>query len=181
MAKYTLHKTTTAPSSYGPHEIYLVTDPDDPNWASVYISDAAGTAIRATPSRATILALINGAQGATSSVVADIPARDALSPAAGDTVWVTDASLDATVTSGAAQYVYDGGVWQKISEAESLDVVTNWSDIQGRPSSSASAIDAAVGNAHTHANKTEIDKIGEDSGHPTYDGTDFVMSGATNW
>lgn len=55
-------------------------------------------------------------------VVADITARDALSVALDTFVWVVDASDDFSVTSGAALYVYTSGGWQKVSEAESLDV-----------------------------------------------------------
>jgi len=44
------------------------------------------------------------------------------------------------------------------------------------------AIDLAVTNTHTHANKTQLDKIAEDvSGDPTYGGTNFVMSGTIAW
>ena len=95
-----------------------------------------------------------------------------------------DASADATVASGAATYVYDFGntTWVKISEAESLDVVLDWSNIQNGPSSSPAAIDAAVADSHTHANKTQLDKIGENGdGNLTYDGDEFVQSGSTAW
>lgn len=57
----------------------------------------------------------------------------------------------------------------KISEAESMDITLNWSDIVGKPTSSAAAIDAAVSNSHTHLNKTQLDKVGEDgNGDMTY-------------
>jgi len=56
-------------------------------------------------------------------VVADIAARDALTDLdTGDLAYVTDASADGTVTSGAALYVYNGSSWQKIAEFESMDV-----------------------------------------------------------
>lgn len=57
------------------------------------------------------------------SVVPDIAGRDALTNlSAGDIAYVTDASSDATVTSGAALYVSDGTNWFKIAEFESLDL-----------------------------------------------------------
>ena len=49
-------------------------------------------------------------------IVNDIAARDGLeSPKQGDLCWVKDATADATVTSGAAQYIYDGARWVKLS------------------------------------------------------------------
>lgn len=182
MASYQVFKETAVPGSLVANGIYIITDPNNANFLSVYVTDNAGVATRRTPNQADIQALIASAQGNANFVVADITARDALTPATGDTAWVTDASADGTVDSGAAQYVWDGSAWVKISEAESMDITINWSDVVGRPSSSAAAIDAAVSNSHTHANKTQIDKIGENGdGDPTYDGTDLVLTGSTAW
>ena len=84
-----------------------------------------------------------------------------------------DASADATVTSGAATYIYNSSTsaWLKIAEHESMDVTIDWTDIQNRPASSVADIDDAVTKRHTHANKTELDKIGQDAnGKLTYNG-----------
>ena len=59
--------------------------------------------------------------GSNLGPVVDIAARDALTPATGDKVFVVDATADGTVTLGAASYVYDGAAWIKYSEAESLE------------------------------------------------------------
>ena len=62
----------------------------------------------------------------TSTTVADITARDALT---GVDVWegrichVVDATADATVTSSAATYIRTGVTWTKITEWESMDIV----------------------------------------------------------
>ena len=85
-------------------------------------------------------------------VVADITARDALTGLkVGDQAWVLDASADATVSSGAAKYIVQAmsgdpetPTWVKTAEAESMDVVVNWADIQNKPSSTVAEIDAAV-------------------------------------
>lgn len=67
-------------------------------------------------------------------VVGNIAARDALPDLSeGDECWVTDASADETVTAGAARYLYDGVGWVKTAEAESLDVITAWENIQNKP------------------------------------------------
>ena len=88
---------------------------------------------------------------------------------AGQVVMVLDASADTTVTSGWAIYrkkvtaddytTLDG--WQKIAEAESLDVVVSWDNIQNKPSSTVADIDDAVSKKHAHANKAVIDEFGD--------------------
>lgn len=171
MAVYKVFKETALPGTLAAHAIYLVAPAAHPGFLEVYVTDAAGSATRRTHKVEDIQAMIDtsiAGLGAT-SVVADITSRDALTPSEGDHVLVTDASGDATVTSGAATYVYDGAAWVKISEAESMDITLNWSDIVGKPTSSAAAIDAAVSNSHTHLNKTQLDKVGEDgNGDMTY-------------
>ena len=107
-------------------------------------------------------------------IVTDIAARNALAPTKALYVYVENATGDPTVASGGATYLYktSNSAWIKVSEAESLDVTLNWSSIVGRPSSSAAAIDAAVGASHTHANKTQLDLIGQNAqGEMTYNGT----------
>lgn len=66
-------------------------------------------------------------------VVATITERNALTPYEGMRVHVVDASADATVTSGWAEYLYTGTAWTKTSEIESIDVVTSWADVQNKP------------------------------------------------
>lgn len=99
-----------------------------------------------------------------SQIVADIAARDALTGVnLGDIAYVQDASADATVESGGATYianVVSGAVtWIKIAEWESMDVILQWANIQGKPSSAASDIDDAVAKKHAHANATVLNGI----------------------
>lgn len=71
-------------------------------------------------------------------VVDDIAARDALTESnVGDQCWVKDASADETVESGAAKYLWDGTAWVKTAEAESMDVVIDWADVQNKVVDSA--------------------------------------------
>lgn len=92
-------------------------------------------------------------------------------------VYVLDASADQTVTSGAALYICvdnEGSfIWNKVSDFESMDLVVNWESIQNKPSSTVTQIDQAVTNSHTHTNKTNIDKISENSGYLTYDSIQY--------
>lgn len=108
-------------------------------------------------------------------VVADNAARDALGAASARNFLVLslDATADATVTTGAALYIYDNvtDTFTKVSEFESMDITLTWAAIQGKPTSSVADIDDAVTKRHTHANKVELDKIGQDAnGNLTYDG-----------
>jgi hypothetical protein len=108
--------------------------------------------------------------------------------AEGQLVWVNDASGDSTVTSGWAVYrrkvqttpaTYDYTVindvpessegagdgkitgWCKVAEAESLDVVVSWDNIEGKPNSTPAEIDQAVADDHTHANKAALDDLAD--------------------
>lgn len=78
--------------------------------------------------------------------VADIAARNAMTGLfAGLSVYVTDATADSTVASGGAFYLYNGTAWIKTAESESMDLVLQWANIQGRPES----MPANGGNADT--------------------------------
>lgn len=92
-------------------------------------------------------------------VVANIAARDALEPYEGLRVHVKDASADSTVGEGWAEYLFDGTSWTKTAESESIDVVQQWADIQGKPASSTANIDDAVSKRHSHSNKATLDAI----------------------
>lgn len=67
-------------------------------------------------------------------VVATIAARNEIAnPFTGMSAFVEDATADETVNSGGAYYIYNGTAWVKTAEAESMDVVLQWTAIQGRP------------------------------------------------
>lgn len=71
----------------------------------------------------------------TMEVVNTIAARDAL-PSKQKLVWVIDATGDITVASGGAMYGWNVGAsnWIKITEAESLDLVLSWNNLNNIPS-----------------------------------------------
>ena len=83
---------------------------------------------------------------------------------------VVNATGDATVAAGAALYFYDKAstTYTKLSEYESMDVVTAWASITGRPASTPAAIDAAVGAAHTHANMAVLNGLTDSGGTLRY-------------
>lgn len=85
----------------------------------------------------------------------------------GEIVMVTDATADPSVTAGWAIYrrpvastkLSELSDWQKIAESESLDLVLSWDNIQNKPTSTVAAIDQAVKDDHTHANKAVLDGV----------------------
>lgn len=181
MASYKVFKETALPGSLVANAIYLVAPPSNPTALEIYVTNSAGTAARHIPTLDEIQALIDASASSPNFVVNTIAERNALTPANGSQALVIDATGDATVSAGAATYVWRASntSWVKISEAESLDLSLAWANISGRPSSSAAAIDAAVAASHGHGNKTQLDKVGEASGQPTYDGTPLVTGSAT--
>jgi hypothetical protein len=188
MAEYKIWKETALPGSLEAHSIYLIAPAAKPDYVEVYVTGAAGTTVKRVIGQDDVQALIDASisgLGAGIEIVADIAARNALSPTANIQVLVLDASADATVTSGAATYVYNAGTsaWVKIAEHESMDVTLNWAGIVGRPTSSVADIDDAVAKRHTHANKTQLDKVGEDgNGKLTYNGALPVIAwNSTGW
>jgi hypothetical protein len=179
MATYSLFKETALPGSLVANAIYLIAPAANPGFLEIYVTDSAGSAQRRIPTIADIQTLIDtSVAGANSTVIVDdIAARDALAPNNGVTAVVLDASADPNVTSGAATYIYRASntSWIKISEAESMDLTLAWSSIVGRPSSAVADIDDAVSKRHTHANKTQLDLIGEDGDQNlTYRGSNIA-------
>ena len=126
------------------------------------------------------------------TIVADITARDAfIAPGTTEAtpkyVFVIDATADNRVTSGGATYLYNNDPsvknWILVSMANDIDMAVSWDNLSGKPSSSPSDIDNAVSLRHSHANKTQLDKIGEDAnGLLTYDGV-LPLTGwqSTSW
>lgn len=174
MAIMQVFRETAVPAVLEPYSIYYIANPATPNHVEVYVTDATGTGQRRVPTVADIDSQIAAALsnvGGGTAVVADITARNALSPGMGSMALVLDASADSTVTAGSATYVYDGSAWVKISEHESMDVSLTWAALTGKPTSTPTNIDLAVTNSHTHTNKTQLDQIGQDvDGNLTYGG-----------
>lgn len=174
MAVIRHHKVTALPGVLAANSVYYVAPAAKPDYIEVYVTNAAGDAAKRVFQEADVQALIDTslASFGQTEVVDDIAARNALSPSDGTTALVLDASADASVTSGAATYIYRLATttWVKISEAESMDISLTWAALTGKPTASAAAIDAAVTASHGHSNKTQLDKIDEASGEMTYNG-----------
>jgi hypothetical protein len=167
MAAIKIFKVTALPVTLEPHSMYLVAPAARPDFVEIYVTNNDATVVKRVVNTDDIQQMIVTAvqNNATISVVDNITARNNLSPTDGKLVLVIDASGDPTVTSGSATYVWRASTstWIKISEYESMDVVIEWANIQNKPTSSVSDIDLAVAQRHTHANKTELDKVSEDT------------------
>ncbi|MGE4532092.1 hypothetical protein [Halomonas sp.] len=176
MATLKLYRETALPGTLEANSMYFVAPAGSPDYVELYVTGNTAGAVRRIIKEDDVQALIDASLAGFGEieVVADIAARDALTLTSNAQVLVLDASADTTVDSGAATYVYrsSDSSWTKISEAESLDLALTWAALDGKPSSAVADIDDAVTKRHTHANKTELDKIGEDgSGNLTYNGS----------
>jgi hypothetical protein len=173
MSTYKIHRVTALPGTLEANSFYFVAPPSTPDFIELYVTGTSAATVKRLLNEADIDAMITSAMAAVNEiqVVADITARDALTPDKNLVVLVLDATGDATVASGAATYVYrlSTTTWVKISESESLDVALTWGAISGRPTATPAAIDAAVTASHTHANLTQLNLIGVDGdGEMTY-------------
>lgn len=170
------YKVTALPGVLEANAVYAVPVSGNPNLVELFVVNSAGTAARHVLGETEVAAMIASAMsgGNQLTIVADIPARNALLPlTTAKWVYVINAMGDVTVTSGGATYLYNPGTlaWVKAAESESMDVVLSWANITGKPTSAVADIDDAVTKRHTHANITQLDKIGEDGGGSmTYNG-----------
>ncbi len=176
MPDFRIFKETALPAPLQPHGVYLVAPVARPDYLELYVANAAGDQARRVIDQPAIQAMIDAAVAAGSGgavIVDDIAARDAIAAQNAQTVYVVDATGDASVASGGASYIWreSASQWIKTSEAESLDLSLAWAALTGGPSSSPAAIDAAVSASHSHVNATELARIGEDGeGNLTYGG-----------
>lgn len=161
-----IFKETALPSTLVANSIYMIAPAANPDYVEMYVTGTSASTVKRIINHDDIALMItNAVQSATELViVADITARDALTPDHAQFVYVVDATGDSTVTAGGATYLFDPDTttWVKVNEAESLDVVLSWANIQDKPTSAVADIDDAVSKRHSHSNKTQLDKIDED-------------------
>lgn len=187
MATYQVFKETTLPGTLQANSIYLVAPAAKPDYVEMYVTGSSASTVKRIINDVDVQDMIDTSVASLSQleVVADITARNALTPTRNMTVLVLNATGDATVASGAATYVYRLSTtsWTKISEAESMDLSITWASITGKPTSAVVDIDDAVTKRHTHANLTQLNKIGEDgNGDLTYNSAlPKTAWQSTNW
>ena len=182
--EFKTHRVTELPASLEAYSVYYVAPAGTTDYVEIYVSSADGLTARRVINEADVRTLISEEMSGLAEIhVYDtITARDEAGVTESQFAFVVDASGDETVSAGGASYVYNktAATWVKTSESESMDLIFNWDKIVGKPTSTASAIDDAVVKAHTHINKTSLDKIGQDvDGNLTYDGK--TIAGSTQW
>lgn len=182
--EFKTHRVTELPASLEAYSVYYVAPAGTTDYVEIYVSSADGLSARRVINEADVRTLISEEMSGLAEIhVYDtITARDEAGVTESQFAFVVDASEDETVSAGGASYVYNktAATWVKTSESESMDLIFNWDKIVGKPTSTASAIDDAVVKAHTHINKTSLDKIGQDvDGNLTYDGK--TIAGSTQW
>lgn len=171
MSFLAIQRVTALPAIPDPSTMYIVRSAHS-GLVEIYFTSSDGNDVRHTLNKDEVQSMINQyIVSATSTlseikIVSTIAARNALNLTSNSLCLVLDATADSTVSAGAALYIYDaaGLEWSKVAEYEAMDVQLLWSSIQGKPTSSAEAIDDAVSKVHTHANETSLDKIGQDAG-----------------
>lgn len=181
MTKFAVSKVTTLPGTLAPSTLYFVTDADNADLMKIYLSNSTGSSARHLLTKQEVDIAISTAISAANAMVrvADIAARDALTPPGNMLVLVSDATDDTTVLTGAATYFWDGAVWTKMTEFESVDVVQTWASLQNKPTSTVAAIDLAVTNSHTHTNKAVLDLLTDKAGVLEYNGAPITTSYTT--
>lgn len=179
-------KVATLPTPLEPNSFYYV---ENGTYTESYLTNSAGVA-KSVGNSTMINALISqalanwGGTASALSIVPNIAARNALTltAVANLMILVVDASGDITVDSGSALYAYDftSKVTYKLAEYESMDAVLEWNSIKGRPTSTVAQIDSTVSLAHTHDNKTVLDKLTEVGGALRYDDKGINPEWSTN-
>jgi hypothetical protein len=137
MANFQVFRETSLPAELQAYSLYFVAPAARPDHVEVYVTGATSSIVKRVIDTSDVQTLIDSSIASLSAVeiVADITERDALAPEANAIVLVLDATDDSTVVSGAATYAYreSTDTWTKISEAESLDVVVDWTNIVNKP------------------------------------------------
>ena len=166
MATIKFHKVLVLPGTLEADSLYFV---QSGALAETYLTDSAGNAKslgntsfiqQVADSRISVVL----AKHNLLEIVPNITARDLLATQDRNLMaLVTDATGDATVSSGAALYAFTNSTntWAKVAEYEGMDAVIQWANISGKPSSSVAQIDSAVTNSHTHSNKAVLDATQE--------------------
>lgn len=183
----TIQRVNALPGTLAAETIYLVKTGTE---LTLTVTGATGAVVATTVSKADVNTAISTAIGAldmSNSVefAASIEDRNSLALTKSAFVYVADATADATVTAGAAMYLYDltNTTWHKVTEYESLDLVLSWNNITGKPVSSVGAIDNAVTLSHIHENMDVLDLLTAPDGKLLYNGADVggVITNGNEW
>ena len=161
MSVMSFYKVDSLPTVLVPNAIYFVRNINDA-YVDIYVTDNTGQGMRSTVDYEAVKHVAAKATATTLvKTVTNYETLSTLDTYATRIAFVIDASGDSTVTSGAATYIFNQSIaeWVKVAEFESMDTVLQWTNIEGKPNSTPEAIDNAVKQTHTHANKHVLDKF----------------------
>lgn len=234
MSKIKFFRENALPGTPSANSIYFISKTINSNdFAEMYVTNASGVARQVSGEDLvnaiidTLKAQNNGLAtldsggkipvgqlpagiGIEFEIVANIAARNALSPTKNILCLVLDASADPTVTAGNALYAYQQSntTWHKVAEFESMDLSGLMSKFRVRANTSTAqdVVDNDLlsfagstyiqvtrsgltftftligGAAHQHSNKAVLDKMSEDGdGDLNYDGTPVMQWTSTAW
>lgn len=161
MSVMSFYKVDSLPETLEPNALYFIPG-GNINLLEIYATDMMGEYVRGTIGIDAIREIAS--TSVASTLVRSVSTYDdlaTLSTTMARVAFVIDASGDPTVESGAATYLYNSrsGVWVKVAEFESMDISSNWANIQGKPSATPQQLDNAVLNSHLHSNKAILDKF----------------------
>lgn len=183
----TISRVNALPETLAAETIYLVKTGTE---LTLTVTGNTGEVVATTVSKADVDTAISTAIDSldtsnTVNFVADIDARNEMTPTKSMFVYVADATADETVSAGAAMYLYDlsNETWHKVTEYESLDLVLSWDNISGKPESSAEDIDDAVATRHIHENATVLEMLSDIDGQLLYNGVPVggVITDGNEW
>lgn len=175
--------TTMLDEVLTPNTVYMYPDSDDTSKLVIAVTDSQGTAFKQTTTvaeldaiNARIQSILDAGNATIVSTYADLMAIVAGTENVVKLVYVLDATGDTTVSSGAASYLVNpnSNTIEKLSEFESLDMISTWANLEDKPMSAVADIDDAVAKRHTHANKATLDLLADASGKLTYNGVPVV-------
>lgn len=181
----TITRVAALPATLAPNNIYIVRSTDGKKATLVFTGERAEIVV-STFNESDALTLVDGYMEGHATVLAFATYADMLASAPTVTTYayVRDASGDPQALHASASYVYDtvSRKWVFAPGSNAAGGSAKWSDIEGRPTSTPAAIDAAVSNAHSHTNKTILDGLGENQGKLTFGGANVSpVTVVSNW
>lgn len=179
-------RVTSEPTELVANTIYLIQD--GASDLAITVVGTTAASVRRTVARSAISTMISNAIAGLDNlsealVVANITARDALTPAHNVFCLVKDATGDVTVAAGAALYFYEFATetWIKLSEYESMDVVIPNQEILEDLSDDNGSL--AYGGQVVTPNRAILAALSDSSGELQYNGQPIggVTSGTNQW
>lgn len=187
MSKFKIVRVNNLPTTYTPSTMYILKKSES-GFAEVYYTNNDGTALVPGITEQFItdkfVSLLASGLGQV-NIVETIEDRNSISKNGNCLIMVIDSRGDEYGSNGTVLYLYHSATlkYYRISVFNSYGDgsqtgsggASNWEELLGRPLSAPAQIDEAVNMAHSHDNKSSLDRIGVTSdGILTVDGRVFA-------